>query len=146
MEPHSKSKHRVLNDESGMTLSYCCCYLHCATAYAISPVVARAFVYHSRVLTAPVDKFIKNFWLHRQPLYVMHPNFVRAGSLRKYSSIEPDRASIPNPSFCFRILRQLYKAKHSVYKTMFNMSMLKKHKISDIPFARNLKSDYQKAS
>ena len=55
--------------------------------YALSADVARVFIAQSRVLTAPVDQFIKRCWAHGQPLFGLLPYSVREGSLAAEAEI-----------------------------------------------------------
>ncbi|WGW00486.1 glycosyltransferase family 25 protein [Vibrio sp. YMD68] len=41
----------------------------CMTAYAISPKCAKAFIEHSQTFDYPVDVFLRNAWIHKQPIF-----------------------------------------------------------------------------
>ena len=41
----------------------------CMTAYAISPKTAQAFIDHSEHFDYPVDVFLRNTWIHKQPIF-----------------------------------------------------------------------------
>lgn len=58
-----------------------------AAAYCISPSVAEAFHTTSRILTAPVDVFIKSVWEHRQPLFGLLPYTVQPSRIGQHSTI-----------------------------------------------------------
>ena len=74
-------------DSGIFTLYYCNKYPHGAVGYAINPTAASALVAHSRVLTAPADKFIKNFWQHGQAMYCLLPDSITPGALNEDSTI-----------------------------------------------------------
>ncbi|USD41269.1 glycosyltransferase family 25 protein [Vibrio sp. SCSIO 43135] len=41
----------------------------CMTGYAISPKTAKAFIEHSKTFDYPVDVFLRNAWIHKQPIF-----------------------------------------------------------------------------
>ncbi|WP_087023399.1 glycosyltransferase family 25 protein [Thaumasiovibrio subtropicus] len=41
----------------------------CMTGYAISPACAKAFIKHSQHFDYPVDVFLRNTWIHKQPIF-----------------------------------------------------------------------------
>jgi len=51
--------------------------------YAIAPHVAGSFIQGSRVMTGPVDLFIKRFWEHKQPLFFLFPPAVDGSGLHR---------------------------------------------------------------
>jgi glycosyl transferase family 25 len=48
----------------------------CGTGYAVSPAAAEQLAKHSKVLLAPVDRYLQRAWSHRQPLYLLSPPVV----------------------------------------------------------------------
>jgi glycosyl transferase family 25 len=100
------------------TLYYCKKYPHDATGYAINPTAARALVTHSRVLTAPADKFIKNFWQHGQALYCLLPDSITPGALSEDSNIEGREK--PKARLGLSLQRSLYKISSVFRRAAFN--------------------------
>ncbi len=48
----------------------------CMTGYAISPKCAKEFIKHSQTFDYPVDVFLRNAWIHKQPIFgVCNPAF-----------------------------------------------------------------------
>ena len=48
----------------------------CMTGYVVSPAAAEQLAKHSKVLLAPVDRYLQRPWSHRQPLYLLSPPVV----------------------------------------------------------------------
>ena len=92
-----------------------------ATCYAISPLVAAAFLSKSHFLTEPVDKFIQKNWVHKQPLYAFVPPVARQADSSKFSSIEEGRASAKRLPL-IGIPRFFLKAIENVRRLSFNLS------------------------
>ena len=105
------------------SLNYCRKYPHGATCYAISPHVAKEFVARSKILRAPVDKFIKKFWEHEQPLYSLQPAPVALHELALDSSMT-DRA-VHSISPGLRIRRMVRKTIWNIRRARFNARMMK---------------------
>jgi len=88
--------YKVVEQENDFRLVYCYKFPHGAVGYALNPDVARAFVAQTETLTAPSDKFIKNFWQHGQPLYCLLPGTIRPGELNDISTIGGrDKVTVP---------------------------------------------------
>ena len=92
-----------------------------AMAYAISPRVARRFIDRSRVLTGPVDVFIKKYWEHGQPLFGLTPSPVENGELSSASTIE--RRDKAPPSTRLRVRRWRNKLEGLVARARFNAAV-----------------------
>lgn len=60
---------------------------HATLCYAISPAAARRFIEKTRIIDAPVDVFIKKFWIHEQPLFALTPYTVVTSELALQSTI-----------------------------------------------------------
>lgn len=74
-----------------------CCYSKVppsAAGYVISPEVARRFAAAAAVMTAPIDAFVKKFWIHRQPMYGLTPYVVSESPLRAGSTLS-SRQNVP---------------------------------------------------
>ena len=93
-----------------------------ATCYAIAPRVAAKFVAASRVLSGPVDLFIKRFWVHGQPLFALCPYSV-AGSVQSESSTIEARDK-RRPTLTLRARRTLSKARDASDRARFNRQIL----------------------
>jgi len=118
IEPMHGRPTLALKQCGGFALHYCLKYPHDATAYALSPTVARKFIEDSRVLRAPADKYIKEFWLHEQPLYCLIPYCVQPGPLAEDSQIA-GRQDHRQP-LALRLRRSCYKAVSALRRFMFN--------------------------
>ena len=105
-------------DSGIFTLYYCKKYPHGAVGYAINPAAASALVAHSRILTAPTDKFIKNFWQHGQAMYCLLPDSITPGLLNEDSTIA-GRAK-PKTGLGLGLQRSLYKICCAFRRASFN--------------------------
>ncbi|MEM7279992.1 MAG: glycosyltransferase family 25 protein, partial [Pseudomonadota bacterium] len=78
---------------------------HSMMCYALSPNAAAGLLAHCDTFSAPVDVFVKQFWLHRQAIYGLKPYTVTESSLSSESRIghreKAPRGPVP------RVLRQL---------------------------------------
>ena len=139
LEPNNRGAVEVFRSNSAgrkqFSIGYCRRYPFCATAYAISPTVARAFIKRSAKLTAPVDVFIKNFWSHRQPLYALSPACAYPGPLRNESYIEQGRTSEVKSSW-FKPVRLIFKLWQSLRRDAFNTVLLAFHR-KEFTFGRS---------
>jgi len=100
------------------TLMYYATYPYGAMAYAISPSAAAAFVDASKVLTGPVDHFIKLFWEHGQPLYGLSPCPVVWGDQSDRTTIGHRAREEINIKLSLR--RRLKKAHRWIQRRRFN--------------------------
>jgi glycosyl transferase family 25 len=100
----------------GFDVYFCASYPYGAACYAISPEAARVFAQASRILTGPVDLFIKQFWNHHQPLFMLDPSPVVNGDLSTRSTIEP-RIRCRNP--LLRARRSMYKLGCAISRERF---------------------------
>ena len=106
-------------DTSHHSIRRCKKYPFSAMAYAISPAVAQVFIEYSKVLSAPVDKFIKDFWVHQQPLYDLSPPAVRENELGLESTIRGRRKS--RYSLRGRCARMHRKGIDAILRLAFNI-------------------------
>lgn len=106
-------------DAGEFKLYYCKKYPHGAVGYAINPKTAKAFVLHSKTLTAPADKFIKNFWVHGQSMYCLLPESITPGSLNEDSTIS-GRNKIKS-SLSLQIKRTVFKLSSAIRRSLFNL-------------------------
>ena len=93
---------------------------HSTLAYVISPSAARRFIEHSRVMTGPVDVFVKRFWDHRQPLYGLTPYAVQESVMSDTSHIAGRRSSPKN--LATRIRRVCTRFSWFVRRVAFNLT------------------------
>jgi len=56
-------------------------------SYAVSPKAAAAFIATSKTLTAPVDKFLQQVWVHQQPIFALEPPCVMEAATASDSTI-----------------------------------------------------------
>ena len=91
-----------------------------ATAYCISPSVARAFQIASRILTAPVDVFIRSVWEHQQPLFSLLPYTVHPSWIAQHSTIGV-RRKLRNDVH-LRSARLVEKVRSFTRRALFNRS------------------------
>jgi len=99
-------------------LFYCEKYPHGAVGYAVNPAAAKALYEHSSTLTAPADKFIKNFWQHGQPMYCLLPESITPGILNEESTIEG--RDKPPSSLALRLKRIGFKLGSAIKRAAFN--------------------------
>ena len=91
---------------------------HGAAAYCISPDVAKAFQISSRILTAPVDVFIKSVWEHRQPLFGLRPYTVQPSWMARHSTIGARKKMRKDARL--RSARLVEKAREITRRALFN--------------------------
>ena len=66
-------------------------------AYAVSPMAARELARASRILFAPVDKFVQQTWIHRTPIYGLSPAVVTMSPQTQFSTIGDRTRKSRNP-------------------------------------------------
>lgn len=90
-----------------------------AHGYVITPKVAKRFVTISRIVTGPVDLFIKQFWVHGEPLYKVVPCLIR---LRpdSHSTTIADR-HFDEKKRWMQPIRQCYKLLLFLRRSVFNL-------------------------
>ncbi len=91
-----------------------------AAAYCISPSVARAFQVASRILTAPVDVFIRSVWEHQQPLFGLLPYTVEPSWIAQHSTIGVRRKMRKDVGL--RSARLVEKLRGFTRRALFNRS------------------------
>jgi len=119
LEPLEGRPHTLVKTIEHHQLVYCRKFPHCLTGYAISPAVAKVFIEKSRALTAPADKFVKEFWIHGQPLYCIIPAVIDKGSHALNSNISGRDKFAKPPLLAVR--RSLYKAGSAIRRALFNL-------------------------
>ncbi|MGF1680928.1 glycosyltransferase family 25 protein [Photobacterium minamisatsumaniensis] len=90
----------------------------CATGYIISPEVARQFLDNSQTISLPVDVFIRNVWIHKQPIYGVEPYSV---SPRKIDSIIGSRKVKDKKTIKEKAIRIGYKIRNILFNTCYQI-------------------------
>jgi glycosyl transferase family 25 len=93
-----------------------------AAAYCISPRSARAFHVASRILTAPVDVFVRSVWEHQQPLFGLQPYTVHPSSMAAMTTITGRRKL--RKDVHLRSARLVEKARELSRRALFNRSAI----------------------
>ncbi len=122
--PNQRAGRLPVAKDGQFRLEYCRRYPFSAMGYAISPGVASSFTKSSASLAGPVDWFIKQTWLHRQPLYVLSPACIYGGKLRLKSSIHGRDQKTRRVGI--RALRALAKLRSAVGRSTFNFQQLRR--------------------
>ncbi len=91
----------------GSTLSYVSDVPLCMLAYAISPAAASALCNASTTLTAPVDKFLQQTWVHETPVFALEPPLVELSALACETTIGTRPRKSLNPLLL--LARAMYK-------------------------------------
>lgn len=100
---------------------YCYSYPFSAMGYAVAPDAAQTFIDHSRRFEAPVDKFIKDFWVHRQPLFQLLPHVIDESDIGINTSSIGARYKPGKRRLTARLRRSLYKLSCSLQRFAFNL-------------------------
>lgn len=116
--PGQPARTRRVEATGELSVHYFVKYPYGAMCYALTPPVARAFLATSRVLRAPVDQFIKQCWVHRQPLFGLLPYSVREGSAAAASTILGRDKELSRPAQ--RVRRLIHKVQTSIRRAAFN--------------------------
>lgn len=98
--------------QNGMTVFNYLKVPQCATCYAISPVAARKLLVKSNKIAFPVDVFIRNVWVHQQPIFSLEPFFVTTGT---DVSIIGDRKRNQKKSLFTRLMCIGYKIRNITF-------------------------------
>lgn len=117
------ARRRTAATASGVALQYCERYPFGTLAYAISPKVASAFIRASKTILGPVDWFIKQTWIHRQPIYSLDPGCVVSGEVdcpnaEDYSPTNPSNVGVT-------ALRAVSKMRRAMSRAIFNYQYLR---------------------
>jgi glycosyl transferase, family 25 len=80
LEDGNKKPQYKVKSTNGMTLFNYIKVPQCATCYAISPIAAKKLLNNSKKIILPVDVFIRNVWMHQQPIYSLEPFHVTVGN------------------------------------------------------------------
>lgn len=124
LETSTKRPGPVVTAGGSYSAHYCHSYPFSAMAYALSPAVATSFIEHSRTFQAPVDKFIKDFWVHRQPLYQLTPAVVAESDVGICTTTIGKREPPRHRRLVTRLRRSAYKLRCSLHRLQFNVRYL----------------------
>lgn len=116
--PRQAGKKVLIGSHDAFNCYYYERYPFGAMGYAISPAAASRFISHSRVLTGPVDLFIKQFWIHGQPLYGITPFPVQASAFCDVTTIADRKHWVRRP--ISRARRAIYKLRCHMQRDRFN--------------------------
>lgn len=130
LESNKKRLGQTVTAGNAFSARYCHSYPFSAMAYALSPAVAASFIEHSRTFQAPVDKFIKDFWVHRQPLYQLQPAVVAESDLGIHSTTIGHRQPPRHRRLATRLRRIAYKTGCSLHRFRFNVGYQLQHRVS----------------
>jgi len=87
LQTERRAKKKLVKQIGKFSLFYYTKMPHSLMCYAISPAIAKQFIAHSQILTAPVDVMIKKIWEHRQRLYGLTPYQVEEDRLSQMTNI-----------------------------------------------------------
>ncbi|WP_299017024.1 glycosyltransferase family 25 protein [uncultured Photobacterium sp.] len=90
----------------------------CTTCYAISPQVAKAFLKHSQTIRLPVDVFIRNIWIHKQPIYGLQPFLISASN---DESLIGKRAKLKHKPLSIQLICLLFKARRILFNGYYQL-------------------------
>ncbi|CAV27221.1 Glycosyltransferase [Vibrio atlanticus] len=91
----------------------------CMTAYMITPHVAKTFIEKSERFLYPVDVFIRNVWLHKQPTYGVSPAGLTGGAA---DSVIGERTFRIKKSLRIKTLKFLSKFRDVAMNGLFNLT------------------------
>jgi glycosyl transferase family 25 len=89
----------------------------CTTAYMITPYVAKKFMEQSKQFIYPVDVFIRNVWIHKQPTYGISPAGLSGGD---GGSVIGDRSSVRKKTLRIKWFKLLSKIRDVSMNGFFN--------------------------
>lgn len=124
LESNKKRPGPTVTVGSTFSARYCHSYPFSAMAYTLSPAVARSFIKHSQTFDAPVDKFIKDFWVHQQPLYQLSPAVVAESDVGLRTTTIGKREPPRQRRLATRFRRMTYKLRCSLHRFRFNVGYL----------------------
>lgn len=90
----------------------------CATCYAISPRVAKIFIEHSQNFNFPVDVFIRNTWIHHQPIFAVQPALICGGALK---SVIGHRHRTSRKNYIVATMKSLRKGRSMIMNGLRNL-------------------------
>lgn len=124
LESNKKRLGPTVTAGAAFSARYCHSYPFSAMAYALSPAVASSFIAHSHTFHAPVDKFIKDFWVHQQPLYQLTPAVVAESNVGIRTTTIGKRELPRHRRLATRLRRSAYKIRCSLHRLRFNVGYL----------------------
>ncbi len=112
LEDGNKKPQYKVKSTNGMTLFNYFKVPQCATCYAISPIAAKKLLNNSEHISLPVDVFIRNVWMHQQPIYSLEPFHVTVGT---DTSIIGKRKRKQKKSLVTRLMCISYKIRSIIF-------------------------------
>jgi glycosyl transferase, family 25 len=119
--PFIKSKRLINKNNEGISLYHLRYVPLCMLAYVISPKGAKKLLSSSKIYKMPVDKFLQQYQLHKQPIFGITPTTVSTSDQADLSTI----GNRKKKSFNLLLLlhRMVTKASMDVSKMLFNWSL-----------------------
>ncbi|MEZ8825317.1 glycosyltransferase family 25 protein [Vibrio amylolyticus] len=93
----------------------------CMTAYAISPKCAKAFIEHSQTFDYPVDVFLRNAWIHKQPIFGVCQSGLWGGN---QPSVIGNRKRQGKKNYFVAVMKIINKIKNMTLNLAMNFSHL----------------------
>ncbi|MGF1886496.1 glycosyltransferase family 25 protein [Photobacterium profundum] len=112
LEDSNKKPQYKIKSINGMTLLNYLKVPQCTTCYAISPIAAKKLLHKSQEIILPVDVFIRNVWMHQQPIFSLEPFYVTPGT---DISIIGKRKRKQKKSLATRLMCIGYKVRNIVF-------------------------------
>ncbi|MGR5120674.1 glycosyltransferase family 25 protein [Vibrio astriarenae] len=94
----------------------------CTTAYAISPLAAKRFLENSQTFEFPVDVFLRNVWIHKQPMFGVWQSGLWGGNK---PSLIGDRKRKGKKNYAIATMRLLNKTKSMIMNLTQNLVHLR---------------------
>jgi glycosyl transferase family 25 len=91
LQEHGPARHirrKRVGRSGDFALDYFASYPFGAMGYAIAPTAAVRLLEASKMLSSPVDVFIRQFWVHGQPLFGLEPSCIRTSNYSWESTID----------------------------------------------------------
>jgi len=116
--PFTKGKRLIDKNNEGISLYHLKSVPLCMLAYAISPRAAEKLLSASKIYKMPVDKFLQQYQLHKQPIFGITPTTVRVSDQAELSTI----GNRKKKSFNLLLLlhRMTIKTLMDISKILFN--------------------------
>jgi glycosyl transferase family 25 len=119
LQTETRAKSRVVKQERGFKLRRYTKAPHSMMCYAITPAGARKLLDGSVSIDAPVDYYVKRFWVHGLPLYGVSPYTVTESQLSSVTGIRGRRKS--RKSLAVRIRRTAHRLAEFLRRHRYNL-------------------------
>lgn len=124
LEKNCKTPGPTVSAAGHYSAQYCHSSPFSAKAYALSPAVAMKFVEASHTFDTPVDKFIKDSWVHGQPLHQLTPHIVEESEIGLRTTTIGARHKPQRRRLSSRLRRMSYRAHCSLNQLLFNLTFM----------------------